>query len=236
MAGRRPGNSGSREEILAAARRLFAERGYDGTTIRAVAADAGVNPALVHHFFGSKEQMFMRAVDFPVDPFEVLPRIVEAGPVQEFGLRLAGLMVEVWEDEQRRAPLLALLRGAMTGEPGARTLRGMAEQILITRVEQLLGTARVVTAAAFAQMVGIMLGRYVFRIEALVALSPQEVVARLAPIIQTVADDSGADSVVDDSVVDDCVGDATASDVGSSTGSVPTAPAGRIRPPVAPND
>lgn len=192
MAGRRPGNSGSREEILAAARRHFAERGYEGSTIRAIAAEAGVNPALVHHFFGTKEQMFLQAIDFPVDPFEIMPRMIEAGPREDFGQRVATLIVEVWEDEQRRAPLLALLRGAMTGEPGTRTLRGMAEQVLLARVEKLLGTPRAVSAAAFAQLLGIMMARHVFRIEPLASLPPAQIVARLAPILQAVIDGSTA--------------------------------------------
>ncbi len=188
MAGRRPGNSGTRDEILAAARKLFSDRGYEGTTIRAIASAAGVNPALVHHFFGSKEQVFIASVDFPVNPFEVLPELFSAGPREEFGQRLAGLIVEVWEDEERRAPLLALLRGSMTGELGAGILRSVLEQVLMPRLEQTLGTDRPVAARAFAQIVGIMISRYVIRLEPLASAPRAELVQLLAPVIQGVVD------------------------------------------------
>ncbi|MBT0774062.1 TetR family transcriptional regulator [Kineosporia sp. J2-2] len=188
MAGRRPGNSGTRDEILAVARKLFSERGYEGTTIRAIAGGAGVNPALVHHFFGSKEQVFIASVDFPVNPFEVLPQLVAGGPPEQFGRRLATLIVEVWSDEQRRAPLLALLRGAMTGEPAGRTLRAVLEKVLMPRLEQAFGTTREVAATAFAQIAGIMLARYVIGLEPLASAPPAEVVEVLAPIIQNAVD------------------------------------------------
>ncbi|HEX6508789.1 MAG TPA: helix-turn-helix domain-containing protein, partial [Chloroflexota bacterium] len=73
-AGRRPGATETRDEIVSAARRLFAEKGYDGTTIRGIAAAASVNPALVHHFFGTKQQVFVAALDFPFTPADVLHR------------------------------------------------------------------------------------------------------------------------------------------------------------------
>ena len=65
--GRRPGESGTRERIADAARVLFAEQGFDRTSVRAVAAKAGVDPALVHHYFGTKQRLFLEAVDFPID-------------------------------------------------------------------------------------------------------------------------------------------------------------------------
>lgn len=188
MAGRRPGNSGTREEILAAARRLFSERGYEGTTIRAVAAAAGVNPALVHHFFGSKEQVFIASVNFPVNPFEVIPEVLAGGPREEFGRRLATVIVGVWEDEERRAPLLALIRGAMTGDPGTTLLRTVLEKVLMPRLEAAFGATPAQASGGFAQIVGIMLSRYVIRVEPLASVPPAEVEALLAPIIQGVVD------------------------------------------------
>ena len=74
--GRRPGTGGTREKILAAARSRFGQEGYDGTTIRGIAAGAGVDPALVPHYFGSKEGVFLAAVEFPVDPAEFIPRLL----------------------------------------------------------------------------------------------------------------------------------------------------------------
>ena len=70
--GRRPGAPDTRAAILAAARSRFAEHGYAGTTIRAVATDAGVDAALVHHYFGTKDELFLAALELPVDPRQVL--------------------------------------------------------------------------------------------------------------------------------------------------------------------
>src|SRR5690242_14376813 len=94
--GRRPGATVTREAILDAARRRFAEAGYDQTSIRAVAADAGVNPALVMQFFGSKEALFQAAVRWPFDPIEVAPHLVGQGRA---GLaeRLARTFLTLWE-------------------------------------------------------------------------------------------------------------------------------------------
>ena len=70
--GRRPGAPDTRAAVLAAARAAFAAKGFGGTTIRAVAADAGVDPALVHHYFGTKDDLFLAAMELPVDPREVI--------------------------------------------------------------------------------------------------------------------------------------------------------------------
>nr|WP_269330460.1 hypothetical protein [Kineosporia babensis] len=111
-----------------------------------------------------------------------------AGPREEFGQRLAGLIIEVWDDEERRAPLLALLRGSMTGELGAGMLRSILEQVLMPRLEQTFGASRPVAARAFAQMVGIMMARYVIRLEPLASASRAEMSTLIAPIIQGVVD------------------------------------------------
>src|SRR5215210_7831557 len=105
--GRRGGDSGTRAAILDAARRLFAERGFDGTSIRAVAARAGVDPALVHHFHGSKASLFAASLDLPLDPTAVISRIVREDP-EGAGERLARFFLSVWDDPVARAPLLAL--------------------------------------------------------------------------------------------------------------------------------
>ena len=95
--GRRPGDSGTRDAIRAAARAQFAEQGYDRTSMRSVALQAGVDPTLVSHFFGSKQKLFAEVMQLPFDPAAVIPRIV-AGDPAGIGTRLAGFVVSVLAD------------------------------------------------------------------------------------------------------------------------------------------
>src|SRR5262249_55506189 len=120
--GRRPGPGSSREAILATARRLFAEVGYDATSLRAIATGAGVDPAVVVHFFGSKDGLFRAAVGWPFDPARIAAELTgpDSGRVSE---RLARVFLGFWEDPATRASLLALLRSAMTHPPSASLLR-----------------------------------------------------------------------------------------------------------------
>src|SRR3954469_19466286 len=92
--GRRPGQSSSRDDILSSARVLFGERGYDKASIRAIAREAGVDPALVHHYFGSKEELFAAAMEFPIDPKLILAQF--AGPREELGERIVRIFLRVW--------------------------------------------------------------------------------------------------------------------------------------------
>ena len=182
--GRRPGPTVTREEILAAARRLFGERGFDGTTIRAIAAEAGVNQGLVHHFFGTKDQIFIASVNFPVDPTVILPVIVE-GPREEFGQRVARFLLSVWSQPATRAPLLALLRSS-TGNPrAAAMLRDLLGSVLFSRFAQATGGSPMRVSAAAGQVVGVMLLRYVVQVEPLASAADEEIVAILAPVIQS---------------------------------------------------
>ena len=84
--GRRPGNQDTREAIIAAAREAFAEKGYDRASIRAIATGAGVDPALVHHYFGTKDQLFLATVNAPIDPAQILPRVLDAPARAEAGI------------------------------------------------------------------------------------------------------------------------------------------------------
>src|SRR4051794_37644977 len=96
--GRRPGPDNTREDVLAAARELFAQRGLRATTMRAVAAQAGVNPAMIHHYFGTKEQLFVAALAMPIDPAAEVARLVAAGPRDQLGDRVVRFFVETWRN------------------------------------------------------------------------------------------------------------------------------------------
>ncbi len=113
--GRRPGGPDTRGQILTAARRSFADKGFGRTTIRAVAGDADVDPALVHHYFGSKDDLFLAAMDIPVDPRALVPKVFADG-VSQAGERLVRLFLSVWDDPRIRLPLIALVRTSLVQE------------------------------------------------------------------------------------------------------------------------
>ncbi len=181
--GRRPGPSQTREAVLAAARRLFAERGYEKTTIRAIGRAAGVDAALVHHFFGTKEQVFVAAMAFPFDPADLI-RDVVSGPREGLAQRLVRFFLSVWRDPEARAPFFAILRSASTNEQAAAMLREFISSALLARVAGTLGLPRLRVEGAAAQLVGIALVRYVVGVEPLASAPEDEVVALVAPVIE----------------------------------------------------
>jgi AcrR family transcriptional regulator len=183
--GRRPGSVDTRGQVLDAARTEFADKGYDGASVRGIARAAGVDPALVHHYFGSKEQVFVAAMALPVDPATVLPDVL-AGDPDELGERFARMFLGLWSDEAFREPMLALLRSATTGEKGALMLREFVGSALLGRLAQGLDGPDVAlrVSVATAHLVGIVMLRYVIKLSPLVAASEEEIVALVAPTLQ----------------------------------------------------
>ena len=184
--GRRPGAPDTRAQILAAARECFGQSGYDGTTLRAVARAADVDPALVHHYFaGGKEQLFVEALELPFTPAVAVPDVV-GDDLAGVGERVTRFFFWVWGDPERRAPFLALLRSAMSHEQAADMLRGFVTAALLDRVAAVVPgpDARVRIELAMSQLVGVALLRYVVRAEPLASASEEEVVALVAPTVQ----------------------------------------------------
>ncbi|WP_410660743.1 TetR family transcriptional regulator [Amycolatopsis sp. lyj-112] len=183
QAGRRPGQTETREKILDAARRRFAEQGYDGATVRGIAADAGVNAALLHHFFGTKQRLFAESMNLPVNPDELVPRILD-GPDDEIGERLVRAFLGIWQVPEGRAPFLAMIRSATTNEQVATMMRQFLERAVLARVAEARGVPKVRVAGVAAQMIGFALLRYVIELPPLVRASEDELVAMLAPVAQ----------------------------------------------------
>ncbi|XVQ10375.1 TetR family transcriptional regulator [Spirillospora sp. CA-255316] len=181
--GRRPGPTETREAILAAARELFAEKGYDGASLRAIARAAGVDPALVHHFFGNKEGVFVQAMRFPIDPGELVPRIL-AAPRDRLGETMVRTFLEVWDDEDRRAPILAMLRSAMTNEQAAVMMRQFVSAALFRRAADIHQIPMLRINAAVGQMIGVALLRYVLKAEPIASATDEELVELIAPAVQ----------------------------------------------------
>ncbi|MGV9693628.1 TetR/AcrR family transcriptional regulator [Streptomyces sp. NPDC003444] len=176
---------GARARILEAARDQFAERGYDKASVRGIARAAGVDPALVHHYFGSKDEVFAAAVEVSFEPATVVPAIV-SGPRDGIGERLARFFIGVWENPASRAPLLAIVRSALTHEAAAAVLRTFVLRRLLERIAAELDVPdpKFRAELAASHMIGIAIMRYVIRVEPLASADPEEIVARVAPTLQ----------------------------------------------------
>ncbi|MFG1917774.1 TetR family transcriptional regulator [Micromonospora sp. NPDC048898] len=184
--GRRPGNPGTREAILDAARTAFADRGFDAASIRAIAGAAEVDPALVHHYFGSKDQLFRAAMDFPFDPGQLVPKVL-TGDRDGAGERMVRVFLGVW-DSPTGSAAQALLRSAVSNEWTARLLREFVTTQVLRRVlenfdvdpaELPLRGSLVAT-----QMIGLAMMRHVVRLEPVASADPETLVAAIGPTIQ----------------------------------------------------
>jgi AcrR family transcriptional regulator len=182
--GRRPGAPDTRAAILEAARGQFAAAGFSGTTIRAVAAEAGVDAALVHHYFGTKDDLFVAALELPVDPRVVLAPAIEHGP-DGAGERMLRVFLSVWDDPTHRLPLLGLVRGLL--EPsGQKLVRDGFLDVVVGPIGAALGIdepeRRMPLVAS--QVFGLIIVRYLLEVEPLASMPPDQVVAIYAPTIQ----------------------------------------------------
>jgi AcrR family transcriptional regulator len=183
--GRRPGRSDAKGAILEAAQRLFAAEGYDGASIRAVAEDARVDPALVMHYFSSKEGLFRAATDWPFDVDEVTRHILEGDPVG-MGERLVRVVCEVWEDDTTRHPLTVILRNVVQREEAAALWREFIERYMVARVVERTDDPRAAFRGTLvhATVVGLILARYVIRVEPLASAPREDIVRAVGPTVQ----------------------------------------------------
>jgi len=183
--GRRPGDSGTREAILAAAKESFAASGYDATTIRGVGRAAAVDPALVHHFFGTKQGLFVAAMELPVDPAKLVPALL-AGGVDGLGERLVRMFLQIWDGTPGQNPMLALLRSATTNEQAAAMLREFLSHAILGPLARAAGPDRPELRASLvgSQMMGLALVRYVVRLEPLTTADADTIASAVGPTVQ----------------------------------------------------
>ena len=183
-AGRPSGET--RDRILAAAREEFAALGYDRTSMRSIGKAAGVDAALVHHYFGTKEQVFAAAVQVSFAPAAGMPDAVTSGGADGMGERVARFMLEVWEDPVTRGPLLAIIRSAVTNETAAAVFRELVSRTVLARVAGQLSVPdsefRVHLAAS--HLVGIIMLRYVVRVDPIASADLETLVRLVAPALQ----------------------------------------------------
>lgn len=186
---RRPGRwrtgQESRRRILDAARSAFARYGYDRATIRQIAVDARVDPAMVHYFFDTKPRLFAAAMALPTSPADNIASALQDG-LPGLGARIVRQFVQVWDDAGSFEPLLALMRSAPTDDQSARMLREYIQREVLSQVVQAIGTADAALRVEFAgsQLIGLAFARYVVRIEPLASASPDTVAAWVGPTLQ----------------------------------------------------
>ncbi|MFF1571444.1 TetR family transcriptional regulator [Leifsonia sp. NPDC058292] len=183
--GRRTGDSGTRDAILDAARDLFAERGLDGASVRAIANAAGVDPALIRHFFGDKGTLFAATV---ANRTTIPQRIAETlvGDPATVGRRVTDTYLRLWEEPATRPTLLSLVRSAVTSEHAA----DMLIDVMVSRVRTQEGAEAVddirmrQIALAASHLLGVAIARYVLKAAPVVALDRETIVDEVSPAIQ----------------------------------------------------
>lgn len=182
--GRRPGKTDTRRVLLETAARRFAEAGYDKTSVRDIAAAAGVDPALIRHYFGNKAGLFRATMGWPFDPEQIAAQIT-GGDRSGLGERLTAVFFDAWEQPQSRAALMAILRGAATHDESAALVRqfidGRLYPLLAEALQDPDGELRV--DLAMAQLLGIALLRHIIKVEPIASRSAEELRARVAPAI-----------------------------------------------------
>ena len=188
--GRRPGGVDTRQAILEAARVDFAEQGYDGTSLRGIARRAEVDPALVHHYFGGKPQLFAAVMDIPADPAALISAVVN-GPRDRVGESLVRTFLSVWDADAGRQRFQALVRAAVTHEEATRMLREFLVREVFGRVVRELSAdgekpagLEVRAGLAASQMIGLAMMRYIVELPAVVDATHDELAALVGPTIQ----------------------------------------------------
>jgi AcrR family transcriptional regulator len=185
--GRRPGPTDSKAAILKAARRLFAQKGYDATSVRAVAAQARVDPALVLHFFGSKAELFASSLELPLDPSEL--EALALGDRATLGLRIARFYFQRIFRE-RRPTVLSLLRSAVSNPDAAAMLRRAIEGTAVAALARLFPGEEAALRGELcaSHMMGLFLARHILEVEPLASEDEERLVEAVAPALQRYLD------------------------------------------------
>lgn len=183
--GRRQGEPVSRDVVLGAAKRRFAEQGYEKTTLRAIARDAHVDPSMVLYLFGSKAELFRESMRLIIDPDVLVAAMTGGG--DDVGTRMVRAYLQIWEEPDTAASMVAMLQSATSNPDAHEAFRGFMQSYVLTAVAGALGggeQARLRAMLAATNLVGTAVLRYVMRVPPLADLSVDEVVALISPSVQ----------------------------------------------------
>jgi len=184
--GRPTGDLHTRDEVLVAARRAFTESGYNGASFRKIAADAGVDPGMIRHWFGDKAGLFRASMQPPVDPEALLADVLDGGP-DGLGERLLRRLLTQWDSAGAHSPMIILVRSAVSHEESTRLLREFVTEQVLGRLVGAMSDApdRALRASLVgSQMIGLVMARYVVRVEPLASAGVDQVVTAVAPTLQ----------------------------------------------------
>jgi AcrR family transcriptional regulator len=191
LPGRRAGRPDTRSQILDAAREQFIAVGYRAATVRAIAAEAGVDPALISYFFGSKQHLFGEALALRANPAEIIAGQID-GPVDELPRRLITVLLETWDDPENQPTLLVIAQTG-AGPDGAVLTRGFVEEVLAGPITERLRQAgvstedaRICSALLITQLVGVIYARYVLAADPVAAIPQQTFIDRFTPALNAV--------------------------------------------------
>ncbi|WP_176561149.1 TetR/AcrR family transcriptional regulator [Mycobacterium neglectum] len=183
--GRPAGTSDTRERILISARELFARNGIDKTSIRAIAADADVDPALVHHYYGTKTQLFAAAIHIPIDPMQIIVPLQQI-PVEEIGRTLPLLLLPLWDSEMGKG-FIATLRSILAGNDIS-LVRSFLQEIIAkevgSRVDDPPGSGPIRVQFVASQLVGVVMARYILELDPFKSLPVEQIAETIAPNLQ----------------------------------------------------
>jgi len=183
--GRRRGPTTTREAILAAAARRFAAAGYDRASLRSIATEAGVDQKLIAHYFGSKQQLFVAAIGFPLDPAQILPTVLDA-PREDLQARLTELLALVLGEPAVRERMTGIVRGAASSEEMARMIREFLARAVFEPLAAAIGGDEPLLRANLvgSQVVGLLMARNVVAIEPLASTPARRVAEAVAPTLE----------------------------------------------------
>lgn len=183
--GRRPGNADTKRQIVDVARTQFAELGYEGVSLRGIARAAGVDPALVHHYFDGKSGLFAEVMALPVDPVALLPAVLR-GELDQLGERLLRFFLGLWESPETGPRMRAAMRTALASEEASTRLGDFVVREILARLAARLDADQAQLRAMLAgtQLIGLALGRYLVEADPLTQASVEEIVTAVAPTLQ----------------------------------------------------
>lgn len=182
--GRRPGSGDTRAKVLQAAGAAFTELGYEGATVRLIAERAGVDPAMVNHWFGSKESLFVAALRLPIDPAAIMDEVVPGDP-EQLGERIVATFLRVW-DATGGGPLAAMIQSVASHEEAGQMMRDFVSTVLVARVVRTVAPDRSEFRATLCgtQIFGLGMARYVLKLEPMASAPHAEIIAAVAPTLQ----------------------------------------------------
>lgn len=183
--GRPPGTSDTRGRILESARNLFARNGIDKTSIRAIASDAGVDPALVHHYYGTKTELFAAAIHIPIDPMQVIGPL-RTIPVEDIGRVLPTILLPLWDSEMGKG-FIATLRSILAGSESS-LIRTFLQDVIAkevgSRVDNPPGSGPIRVQFVASQLVGIVMARYILELDPFKSLPVEQIAETIGPNLQ----------------------------------------------------